>query len=278
MRFTELASLANASEYFQQDEKFKRMRMPSDADCDFLVNQLEPEGASYGDEVIASYALSGYVFDADTNVVNRLMDALSTNWGARFAYSKKTTNLVSIGFHLPASVGRTCRHGLAPDIETIKSGLAEVVEFFEKNKRSISHVADIKNLVDAVFIAFLAHDLETVEKLLKTRNNSKNYPFMDALARDMFKHAKYETVKGRKIIRIHDTKVKEGFISLFDAHRDWTASLFTKSFPKEYCRFLGNSFLGSYCLMWIFAQTFAEKPVFCMSKREIRLILTDTQA
>jgi hypothetical protein len=277
MKFKELESLQDASIYFIQDNNFKRKLFPNESVCDGLAKYLGPEGDQHHDGA-TSYALGGYFFDADQFLVDGLMSLISEHGLTHFENYKRKGRSANILFHLTIAVARTYKSGVPPDAAIIKSGLIETVLRFEKEKRTLHHFTDIKALIDSVFSAFLAHDLESVERLLSIRKNSKTFPFMDALAREMLKCASYQVIGESKIIRFRNAAVKENFLELLDAHRDWTRKRFMAKYPSDYCCFLVHPFLASYCLAWIFLVSFAEEPIFYVSKQDMRLILTDTQA
>jgi hypothetical protein len=277
MKFIELDSFEDASKYFIQDTEFYRKLIPNDCDYAELLNYLGPE-TNLHQEGVVSYALSGYIFVANPILVDGLFNLIEKNGLLHFDNHRCEGRLANILFHLPVAVAKTYKSGFWPDTDIIKAGLVEVVQRFEQNKRTTVHLSHISDLIDSIFAAYLAQDLESVEKLLAIRKNSKTFPFMDSLAREMFKCASYQVIDGRKIIRFSDNVVKENFIRLLDAHRDWTRNRFMKIFPDEYCCFLAHPFLASYCLAWIFLQSFAQEPVFNISKQDMRLILTDTQA
>jgi hypothetical protein len=276
--FKGLEALQDASEYFIQDELFNRQLMPDQSQYLNFIKYLGPHGGNYGDEDHTSYALSGYLFDADEVAVNGMLDLVSEHGLARYENAALSGKIPSVLFHLPVAVARTCRLGIPPDASTISEGLKLVLTYFEnQKKKSISHVSDVKTLIDSTYAGFLAQDLEAVEKLLFIRKNHREYPYMDQLARDMLVYSKQLEIDGHKILRIQNIETQSAFVSLFDAHRDWTRKMFMKKFPSDYNCFLGIPFIGSYCLAWIYLQSFAPEPIFHISKADMRLILTDTQ-
>jgi hypothetical protein len=279
MKFKGLESLTDSSSNFTLDDEFKSKRIPNEEVYSEFVKYLRPEGISAG-ETMASSALFGYFFDVNENIVDRLTSYILEHTLTRFENAKRQayTACLKITFHLSVAVASNLKQGHPPEAGMIKLGLIEMVARFEREKRTISHVAEIAQLMDSIFAAFLAHDLESVERLLAIRKNTKTYPYMDALARDMFKCASYQVINGKNILRFNNPAVREKFLLLFDAHRDWKGGRFMATFPGEYTCFLASPFLASYCLAWIYLQSFASEPVFQISKADMRLILTDTYA
>jgi hypothetical protein len=90
MKFKDLEPFQDASFCFIQDEKFRRKLIPDQEQYDYFLKNMSHERCTSVDN-LASYALSGFFFNAEHRYVSGLFNLISEFGESSFEVNKRNS-------------------------------------------------------------------------------------------------------------------------------------------------------------------------------------------
>ena len=206
-------------------------------------------------------ALQAIATGSDVEQAHRLFHAIAANAERLLKLSLDPAidlAVLPVDTALHVAFAKTAIEASAPDRETLCLLATTVLDRFAKSKSKNPHVAVLFRLWTAAYAAWLAQNIELLQRIVATRGSIAVFGRQWTLFQAVSKQGTVIEQEGTAFLRVQSETLREEFDALFALHRLPFLAQTEVAMPGE--RRFGGALIGSYIYSWLQLQTFAAVP------------------